>query len=162
MSWRPRWKSWRSSSLPVRQTGGGGCGTWPRSGGEWWSAGSLPGPWPPEIRDEREPIIQSWSRKLIIHFLTTLFYRLMLGMNRACSKISKKECGNQVVCVSCNLLKKEYAKAVKWEMSLVDQGCISGLGDVRQCHTGQDWYWSQHWLPQPSELNLCFQKERGI
>ena len=51
-------------------------------------------------------------------------YRLMLVMNRAWSKISKKECGNQVVCVSCNLLKKEYAKAVKWEMSLVDQGCI--------------------------------------
>ena len=72
MSWRPRWRSWRSSSLPVRQTGGGGCGTWPRSGGGWWSVGSLPGPWPPEIRDEREPIIQSGAAKLITHILTSI------------------------------------------------------------------------------------------
>ena len=50
--WTPRWRSWRSSSRPGRQTGGGGCGTWPRSGGEWWSAGWRPGPWPPEMRCE--------------------------------------------------------------------------------------------------------------
>lgn len=55
-SWTPHWRSWRSSILPVRQTGGGGCGTWPRSGGEWWSTRWLPGPWPPEMR-EGEPIL---------------------------------------------------------------------------------------------------------
>ena len=54
MWWTPRWRSLRSSILPVRQTGGDGCGTWPRSGGEWWSVAWLPGPWPPEMRESKE------------------------------------------------------------------------------------------------------------
>ena len=61
MRWTPRWRSLRSSILPVRQTGEDGCGTWPRSGGEWWSVAWLPGPWPPEmsrrIRRREKPFL---------------------------------------------------------------------------------------------------------